>query len=65
MVATFGMMFSLFRKKSELERLTEQYQSLLEASFKLSTTDRKASDLKRAEAEALVPRIDELRNAQG
>jgi hypothetical protein len=64
-VATFGMMFSLFRKKSELERLTEQYQSLLEASFKLSTTDRKASDLKRAEAEALVPRIDELRNAQG
>ncbi len=65
MVATFGPMFSLFRKKSELERLTEQYQSLLEASFKLSTTDRKASDLKRAEAEALVPRIDELRNAQG
>lgn len=58
-------MFSLFRKKSELERLTEQYRSLLEASFKLSTTDRKASDLKRAEAEALVPRIDELRNAQG
>jgi SMC interacting uncharacterized protein involved in chromosome segregation len=58
-------MFSLFRKKSELERLTEQYQSLLEASFKLSTTDRKASDLKRAEAEALVARIDELRNAQG
>ncbi|MFM6960383.1 MAG: Lacal_2735 family protein [Schleiferiaceae bacterium] len=58
-------MFSLFRKKSELERLTEQYQSLLEASFKLSTTDRKASDLNRAEAEALVPRIDELRNAQG
>jgi len=58
-------MFSLFRKKSELERLTEQYQSLLEASFKLSTTDRKTSDLKRAEAEALVPRIDELRNAQG
>ena len=65
MVATFGTMFSLFRKKSELERLTEQYQSLLEASFKLSTTDRKASDLKRAEAEALVPRIDELRNVQG
>ncbi|MBM3434559.1 MAG: Lacal_2735 family protein [Bacteroidetes bacterium] len=57
-------MFSFFRKKSELERLTEQYQSLLEASFKLSTTDRKASDLKRAEAEALVPRMDELRSAQ-
>ncbi|MFZ9206422.1 MAG: Lacal_2735 family protein [Schleiferiaceae bacterium] len=58
-------MFSFFRKKSELERLTEEYQALLEQSFKLSTVDRKASDLKRAEAEALVPRIDELKNAQG
>ncbi|MFZ9155448.1 MAG: Lacal_2735 family protein [Schleiferiaceae bacterium] len=58
-------MFSFFRKKSELERLTEEYQALLEQSFKLSTVDRKASDLKRAEAEALIPRIDELKNAQG
>jgi len=58
-------MFSFFRKKSELDRLTEQYQSLLEESFKLSTSDRRASDLKRAEAEALIPRIDELKNAQG
>jgi hypothetical protein len=53
-------MFSLFRKKSELDRLTEQYAQLLEESFKLSTTDRRASDLKRAEAEALVARIEEL-----
>ncbi|MGA0109726.1 MAG: Lacal_2735 family protein [Schleiferiaceae bacterium] len=55
-------MFSFFRKKSELDRLTEQYQSLLEESFKLSTSDRRASDLKRAEAEALIPRIDELKS---
>ena len=55
-------MFSFFRKKSELDRLTEQYQSLLEESFKLSTSDRRASDQKRAEAEALIPRIDELKN---
>lgn len=65
MASTFVAMFSFFRKKSELERITEQYQALLEESFKLSTSDRKASDLKRAEAEALVPRIDELKNAQG
>ena len=65
MAPTFATMFSFFRKKSELERLTEEYQALLEQSFKLSTVDRKASDLKRAEAEALVPRIDELKNAQG
>ena len=54
-------MFSFFRKKSELDRLNEQYTQLLEESFKLSTTDRRASDVKRAEAEALVPRIEELR----
>ncbi len=54
-------MFSFFRKKSELDRLNEQYTQLLEESFKLSTTDRRASDLKRAEAEALIPRIEELR----
>jgi len=54
-------MFSLFRKKSELDRLTEQYAQLLAESFKLSTTDRRASDLKRAEAEALVARIEELK----
>lgn len=65
MAPTFATMFSFFRKKSELERLTEEYQALLEQSFKLSTVDRKASDLKRAEAEALVSRIDELKNAQG
>ena len=65
MASTFAHMFSFFRKKSELELLTEEYQALLEQSFKLSTVDRKASDLKRAEAEALVPRIDELKNAQG
>ncbi len=58
-------MFSFFRKKSELERLTEEYQALLEQSFKLSTVDRKASDLKRAEAEALDSSIDELKNAHG
>jgi hypothetical protein len=44
-----------------LDRLNEQYTQLLEESFKLSTTDRRASDLKRAEAEALVSRIEELR----
>lgn len=54
-------MFSFLRKKSELDRLNEQYTQLLEESFKLSTADRRASDLKRAEAEALVPRIEELR----
>jgi hypothetical protein len=57
-------MFSFLRKKSELDRLNEQYTQLLEESFKLSTTDRRASDVKRAEAEALVPRIEELKSQE-
>ena len=53
-------MFSFFRKKSELDQLTDQYRALLEESFKLSTTDRKASDLKRAEAEEVAVKMEEL-----
>lgn len=53
-------MFSFFRKKSELDQLTDQYRALLEESFKLSTTDRKASDLKRAEAEEVALKMEEL-----
>ncbi len=39
-----------------------RYRQLLEESFRLSTTDRKASDQKRAEAEELALEIDKLRN---
>ena len=53
-------MFSFFRKKSELDQLTDQYRALLGESFKLSTTDRKASDLKRAEAEEVAVKMEEL-----
>ena len=56
----FTPMFSFFRKKSELDQLTDQYRALLEESFKLSTTDRKASDLKRAEAEEVAVKMEEL-----
>lgn len=56
----FTPMFSFFRKKSELDQLTDQYRALLEESFKLSTTDRKASDLKRAEAEEVALKMEEL-----
>jgi len=55
-------MFNFFRKKSPLEELEIRYRKLLEESFKLSTTDRKASDMKRAEAEELALAIEKLRN---
>ncbi|MFM7586748.1 MAG: Lacal_2735 family protein [Bacteroidota bacterium] len=55
-------MFNFFKKKSPIEALELRYRQLLEKSYRLSTTDRKASDQKRAEAEELALEIDKLRN---
>lgn len=55
-------MFNFFKKKSPIEKLELRYRKLLEESYRLSTTDRKASDQKRAEAEELALEIDKLRN---
>lgn len=53
-------MFGLFKKKSELEKLQEQYKSLLSEAHKLSTSNRSASDKKVAEAEEVLKKIDSL-----
>jgi len=53
-------MFGLFKKKSEREILEIAYKKLLEESFKLSTVNRAASDLKRAEAEDVLKKIEAL-----
>ena len=53
-------MFGLFKKKSKKEKLNEQYKKLMEESYQLSHSNRKASDLKRAEAEELLKEIDAL-----
>lgn len=52
-------MFGLFKKDPKKE-LQKKYERLLEESYKLSTTDRKASDLKKAEAEAVADEIAKL-----
>lgn len=52
-------MFGLF-KKDPIKKLEKQYKALMEASYNLSTTDRKASDLKRAEAEEVLKEIEKL-----
>ena len=54
-------MFGLFKKKTALEKLELKYKRLLDESFKLSTIDRKKSDLKRAEAEAVIEEIEALK----
>ncbi len=50
-------MFSLF-KKSKKEQLKKKYKKLLVQAHELSTVNRKASDLKRAEAEAILAKIE-------
>ena len=43
-------MFGLFKKKSQREKLLEKYNKLTEEAYRLSHTDRKASELKELEA---------------
>lgn len=54
-------MFGLFKKKSEVEKLQEEYQKLKKKAFSLSKTDRSASDKLTAEAEKILDKIDELK----
>lgn len=53
-------MFGLFKKKSEKEKLQDKYQKLMEESHQLSKTDRAASDAKRAEAEEVIKKMEQM-----
>jgi hypothetical protein len=53
-------MFGLFKKKTEVEKLQDQYKKLMEESFRLSKTDRTAADLKYAKAEDIAKKIESL-----
>lgn len=53
-------MFGLFKKKSEVEKLNERYQKLMEESYRLSTSNRTASDQKAAEANEILKQIEQL-----
>lgn len=53
-------MFGLFKKKTEKEKLQEEYKKLMEKSYQLSTTDRKQSDMVRAEAEEVIKKIEAM-----
>jgi hypothetical protein len=54
-------MFGLFKKKSPIDKLNEKHQALLAESFKLSKTNRSASDAKIAEAEEVLKEIERLK----
>lgn len=53
-------MFGLFKKKSEIDKLNEKYQKLLKEAHALSHSDRKASDMKTAEADEILKKIEAL-----
>lgn len=55
-------MFGLFKKTSEKEKLQKKYASLMSEAHVLMSKDRKASDQKIAEAEAVMKQIDNLEN---
>jgi hypothetical protein len=51
-------MFGIFKKKDPVETLRLKREKLLKESFELSKIDRKASDKKMAEAEAVALEIE-------
>lgn len=54
-------MFGIFKKKSPIDKLNDQYNQLLSESHKLSVTNRRASDEKMAEANEILLKIEELK----
>jgi hypothetical protein len=57
----FVDMFGWLKGKTEEEKLALQYKDLLKQAYDLSTVDRAASDLKRAEAEEVGKLLDQIR----
>ena len=53
-------MFGLFKKKSEKEVLQKHYKKLMVEAHKLSTSNRRLSDEKVAEAEEVLKQMEKL-----
>lgn len=58
-------MFGLFKKKSEVDKLNDKYKVLLKEAHDLSTSNRKLSDAKTAEADEMLKRIEQLEIKNG
>ena len=54
-------MFGIFKKKSEMEQLEDKYQKLLKEAYTLSTSNRKLSDSKTAEANDVLNQMELLK----
>ena len=53
-------MFKLFKKKTKLEKLQDQYKKLMKEWHALSAINRSESDKKFAEAELVSKKIEQL-----
>jgi len=53
-------MFGLFKKKTEEEKLQDQYKKLMSDYHRLSTLDRLASDAAYAKADEVAKKLDAL-----
>lgn len=58
-------MFGFFKKKSQIEKLVGQYKRLTKEAYTLSHSNRKLGDEKLAEADGIMKKIEELKNAEG
>ena len=54
-------MFGIFKKKSEIEKLEDKYQKLIKEAYTLSTSNRRLSDSKTAEANEVLNQIELLK----
>ncbi|MDG2052312.1 MAG: Lacal_2735 family protein [Flavobacteriaceae bacterium] len=55
-------MFKIFKKKTEIEILNNNYKELLNKAHRLSTTSRKLSDQKVAKAATVLNKTELLEN---
>jgi len=53
-------MFGIFKPKSKLKKLQQQYETLMSDWHKLSSIDRSKSDQKYAEAQKILDQIEIL-----
>jgi hypothetical protein len=53
-------MFSIFKRKTEKEKLEAKYEMCLKEAHSLSKTNRTASDAKVAEANKILEKIEKL-----
>ncbi|MDP5093540.1 MAG: Lacal_2735 family protein [Polaribacter sp.] len=50
-------MFGLFKKKSEVEKLHEEYKKIMQEAYKLQSINRSESDQKYLEADTILNKI--------